>query len=129
MFDANPSHQRKKKPKILNFIKFSQNGLKESALTEKRAKKMWLSQNAEIRLLCFDSAFETIRHRDIIESNAFFSAIKVVGAACTTAQSRYFSNTPRMFIRTYTVEAAINEFQPFKAPGPDGLYPVLLQKG
>ena len=25
--------------------------------------------------------------------------------------------------------AAINEFQPFKAPGPDGLYPVLLQKG
>ena len=27
------------------------------------------------------------------------------------------------------MEAAINEFQPFKAPGPDGLYPVLLQKG
>ena len=27
------------------------------------------------------------------------------------------------------VVAAINEFQPFKAPGPDGLYPVLLQKG
>ena len=26
-------------------------------------------------------------------------------------------------------EAAINEFQPFKASGPDGLYPVLLQKG
>ena len=26
------------------------------------------------------------------------------------------------------MEAAINEFQPFKAPGPDGLYPVLLQK-
>ena len=26
-------------------------------------------------------------------------------------------------------EAAINEFQPFKPPGPDGLYPVLLQKG
>ena len=25
--------------------------------------------------------------------------------------------------------AAINEFLPFKAPGPDGLYPVLLQKG
>ena len=25
-------------------------------------------------------------------------------------------------------EAAINEFHPFKAPGPDGLYPVLLQK-
>ena len=25
--------------------------------------------------------------------------------------------------------AAINEFQPFKAPGPDGFYPVLLQKG
>ena len=24
---------------------------------------------------------------------------------------------------------AINEFQPFKAPGPDGIYPVLLQKG
>ena len=23
-------------------------------------------------------------------------------------------------------QAAINEFQPFKAPGPDGLYPVLL---
>ena len=27
------------------------------------------------------------------------------------------------------MEAAINEFQPFKAQGPDGLYPVLLQKG
>ena len=27
------------------------------------------------------------------------------------------------------MEAARNEFQPFKAPGPDGLYPVLLQKG
>ena len=27
------------------------------------------------------------------------------------------------------MEADINEFQPFKAPGPDGLYPVLLQKG
>ena len=26
------------------------------------------------------------------------------------------------------MEAAINEFQPFKAPGPDGLYPVLQQK-
>ena len=26
-------------------------------------------------------------------------------------------------------EAAINEFQSFKAPGPDWLYPVLLQKG
>ena len=26
------------------------------------------------------------------------------------------------------MEAAINEYQPFKAPGPDGLYP-LLQKG
>ena len=28
-----------------------------------------------------------------------------------------------------SAEAAINEFQPFKASGPDGLYPVLLQKG
>ena len=27
------------------------------------------------------------------------------------------------------MEAAINEFQPFRAPEPDGLYPVLLQKG
>ena len=27
------------------------------------------------------------------------------------------------------MEAAINEFQPFKAPGPDGLCPVLLQNG
>ena len=27
------------------------------------------------------------------------------------------------------MEAAIYEFQPFIAPGPDGLYPVLLQKG
>ena len=27
------------------------------------------------------------------------------------------------------MEAAINEFQPFKAPGLDSLYPVLLQKG
>ena len=26
------------------------------------------------------------------------------------------------------MEAAINEFQPFKAPGPDGFYSVLLQK-
>jgi len=34
--------------------------------------------------------FETIRHCDIIESNAFFSAIKVF-----CAQSRYFLNTSR----------------------------------
>ena len=27
------------------------------------------------------------------------------------------------------METAINELQPFKAPGPDGLYPVLLHKG
>ena len=27
------------------------------------------------------------------------------------------------------MEAALNKFQPFEAPGPDGLYPVLLQKG
>ena len=27
------------------------------------------------------------------------------------------------------MEPAFNEFQPFKAPGPDELYPVLLQKG
>ena len=27
------------------------------------------------------------------------------------------------------MEATINEFQPFNAPRPDGLYPVLLQKG
>ena len=27
------------------------------------------------------------------------------------------------------MEAAFNEFLPFKAPGPDGFYPVLLQKG
>ena len=26
------------------------------------------------------------------------------------------------------MERAINEFLPFKAPGPDGIYPVLLQK-
>ena len=26
------------------------------------------------------------------------------------------------------MKAAINEFQPFKAPGPDGLYHVLLQQ-
>ena len=26
------------------------------------------------------------------------------------------------------MEEAINEFQPFKAPGPGGLYPVPLQK-
>ena len=32
-----------------------------------------------------------------------------------------------MFIRAYG-STAINEFQPFKAPGLDGLYPVLLQK-
>ena len=27
------------------------------------------------------------------------------------------------------LEAAVNKFQPFKSPGPNGLYPVLLQKG
>ena len=27
-----------------------------------------------------------------------------------------------------STEAAINKFQLFKAPGPEGLYPVLLQK-
>ena len=28
-----------------------------------------------------------------------------------------------------SAEADVNEFQPFKASGPDGLYPALLQKG
>ena len=27
------------------------------------------------------------------------------------------------------MERAINEFLPFKTPGPDSIYPVLLQKG
>ena len=27
------------------------------------------------------------------------------------------------------MERATNEFLPFKTPGPDGIYPVLLQKG
>ena len=27
------------------------------------------------------------------------------------------------------MEEAINEFQPFKAPGSEGIYPALLQKG
>ena len=31
------------------------------------------------------------------------------------------------FFQAY--EAVIKKFQPFKAPGPDGLYPVLFQKG
>ena len=64
-------------PKILNFIKFLQNGHKESALTGKRAKKNVVVTE------CSNLVFETIRHYDIIESNAFFSAIKVVRAACT----------------------------------------------
>ena len=64
LFDAHPSHQRKKKPKILNFIKFSQHGRKESALTEKRANK-----NAVVTE-CWNLVLETIRHSDIIESNA-----------------------------------------------------------
>jgi len=32
-------HTKEKKPKILNFVKFSQSSYKESALTEKRAEK------------------------------------------------------------------------------------------
>ena len=68
---------KKKKPKNLNFIKFSQNGQKESALTEKRAKK-----NVVV-LECWNLVFEIIRHSDIIQSNAYFSAIKVVRTACT----------------------------------------------
>jgi len=67
---------KKKKPKLINFIKFSQNGHKESALTEKRAKKC----NCH-RMLKF--GFRTVRHCDIIESNALFSTIKVFRAACT----------------------------------------------
>jgi len=39
LFNAHSLHQRKNRPKIINFIKFSQNGHKESALTKKRAKK------------------------------------------------------------------------------------------
>jgi len=63
--------------KILNFIKFSQNGHKKSALTEKLAKMNIVVTG------CWNLIFETIRHSDIIESNAFFSAIKVFRAACT----------------------------------------------
>ena len=66
LFDAHPSHTKKKKPKILNFTKFLQNDHKESALTEKRAKKNVVVTE------CWNLVFETIRHCDIIESNAFF---------------------------------------------------------
>ena len=40
------------------------------------------------------------------------------------------SEDPEMIANTRLferMEAAINKFQPFKAPGPNGLYPVLLQ--
>ena len=39
---------------------------------------------------------------------------------------------PEMIANIHSIErteAAINEFQPFKSPGPDGLYSELLQKG
>jgi len=44
--------------------------------------------------------FETIRHCDIIESNAFFSAIKVFRAACSIPL--LFKNTPMMIFQQYT---------------------------
>jgi len=56
-------------------------------LTEKRAKK-----NAVVTE-CWNLVFETIRHCDVIESNAFFSLIKVF---VQRVQFRYFSNTPRI---------------------------------
>ena len=68
---------KKKKPKILNFITFSQNGHIKSALTEKRAEK-----NAVV-IECWNLVSETIRHCNIIESNVFFSTLKVVCALCT----------------------------------------------
>jgi len=32
-------------------------------------------------------------------------------------------------INEETVRASINSFQPFKSPGLDGIYPILLQQG
>ena len=86
LFDVHPWHQ-KKSQKFLILSNFHKTVTKK----EKRAKKnVFVTE-------CWNLVFETMRHCDIIERGAFFSAIKVVRAACTTAQSLYFSNTPRIW--------------------------------
>jgi len=68
-----PPMPLKKMSSWLNFHKT----VTKSALTEKRAKK------SVVVTECWNLVFKIIRHCDIIESNAFSSAIKVFHAVCT----------------------------------------------
>ena len=38
-------------------------------------------------------------------------------------------NVAERVINREALRAALNSFQPYKAPGPDGIYPILIQKG
>ena len=68
--------EEENQPKIPDFLKFLQNCHEESSVTEKPVK------TNEAATKCWGMVFATIKHCDIVKSNAFFSAIKVAGAAC-----------------------------------------------
>ena len=110
------------------------------------------SQTPTARLVKIIRRNETVRVSNVIKHNGEFTKsppetfnylldILSPGRQQTENQATGYNLVNNPFIRPEDtemianicsferIEAAINEFQPFKAPGPDGLYPVLLQKG
>ena len=110
------------------------------------------SQTPTARLVKIIRSNETVRGSNVIKHNRKFTKspletlnylldISSPGSQQTENLATRYGLADNLFMRPeYTemianiysferMETAINEFQPFKAPGPDGLYPVLLQKG
>ena len=109
------------------------------------------SQTPTARLVKIIRSTETVRVSNVIKHNREFTKspletlnyllnILSPGSQHTENHATRFDLVDNPFMRAEDteiianicsferMEAAINEFQPFKAPGPDDLYPVLLQK-
>ena len=128
-------------------------------LSEKQKRDSWHSfvesmnsQTPTARLVKIIRRNETVRVSNVIKHNGEFTKspletlnylldILSPGSQQIENHETRFDLVDNPFMRPIDTEmitnmcsfermgAAINEFQPFKAPGPDGLYPILLQKG
>ena len=104
------------------------------------------SQTPTTRLVKIIPRNETVRVSNVIKHNGEFTkspleTLNSSGSQHTENHATRSDLVDNLFMRPEDtemvanicsferMEAAINEFQPLKAPGPDGIYPVLLQKG
>ena len=111
------------------------------------------SQSATARLAKIMRRNETVQISNVLRPNGEFTKSSVetmnylldtlapdsreVGLDCSKATEELNEHTViktndelvSSIFSLKKMERAISEFQPFKAPGPDGIYPVLLQKG